>query len=75
MIPFVEHTLAVGRYLLSPRSQADADGQYAASVTIRSGRGSGTHAKVYRFVPRFATSEGALQYALDQGHNRLLQPV
>jgi hypothetical protein len=41
--------------------------RYAASVSIRSGRGSATHDRVMRFVPEFDSGEAALQYASDQG--------
>lgn len=70
MIPFSPHTHSIGRYLVSPQSQATENG-FTASVAIRSGHGSGTHAKVYRFIPRFLTSDDALRYALAQGRQTL----
>ena len=48
-------------------------GQYTASVSIRSGRGSGTHDRVFRFVPLFASAESALAYAVAEGHSWLAQ--
>jgi hypothetical protein len=43
------------------------DGRYAASVSIRTGRGSATHDRVMRFVPLFDTYRAAIRYATDQG--------
>ena len=62
-----ENNIPVGKYLVSPMSRLTPDGDYASSVSIRSGRGSGTHDRIYRFIPRFATHEGARSYALEQG--------
>jgi hypothetical protein len=42
-------------------------GRYAASVSIRSGRGSTTHDRVLRLVPVFDTSAEAARYATAQG--------
>ncbi|MEW6099326.1 MAG: hypothetical protein AB1666_09095 [Pseudomonadota bacterium] len=56
------------------------DGQYAASVSIRSGTGTSTHDRVWRLVPRFDNRQAAVRYAtehalawLDAGR-RLPQP-
>jgi len=57
----------VGKYLVSPLITRTDSGRYAASVSIRSGRGSATHHRVLRFVPRFDTRDGAQRYAVDQG--------
>ncbi|HEY2418430.1 MAG TPA: hypothetical protein VGH84_10970, partial [Steroidobacteraceae bacterium] len=43
------------------------DGRFAASVSIRSGRGSGMHDRVMRFTPRFASRAAAVRYAIDEG--------
>jgi hypothetical protein len=64
---------SVGKYLVSPLSRLTESGQYLASLSIRSGSGRGTHDRVYRFVPEFATREGALQYAIAEGHSWLQQ--
>lgn len=68
-----ENAFSVGKYLVSPLTRTTESGQYTASVSIRSGSGSGTSDRVYRFVPEFATREGALQYAVAEGHSWLLQ--
>ncbi len=64
----VQHNnIAVGKYLVSPLIHSQDDGRFAASVSIRSGRGSGMHDRVMRFTPRFASHAAALRYAIDQG--------
>lgn len=63
------HSQSVGKYILSPLVKRTDNGQYAASISVRSGRGSGTHDRIYRFVPSFPTSEDALRYALAQGRS------
>lgn len=67
------NALSVGKYLLSPLIKLTESGQYAASVSVRSGRGSGTHDRIFRFVPFFATSEEATLYALAQGRRFVRQ--
>ncbi len=69
----LEKAFSVGKYLVSPLTRTTESGQYTASVSIRSGSGSGTSDRVYRFVPEFATREGALQYAIAEGHSWLQQ--
>jgi hypothetical protein len=63
----LQNTLAVGKFLVSPLVTRTDSGRYAASVAIQSGRGSATHHRVLRFVPRFDTRDGAQRYAVDQG--------
>ena len=67
MTQTTEKNIPIGKYLVSPLTRLTADGDYAASVSIRSGHGSGTHDRVFRFVPRFATHDGARAYAIEQG--------
>ncbi|WP_307189678.1 hypothetical protein [Azohydromonas lata] len=43
------------------------DGRYTASVSIRSGRGSGTHDRVMRLIPVFDTAQAALCHAQSEG--------
>ncbi|MGC9561069.1 hypothetical protein [Brachymonas sp.] len=64
-------TLSVGRYVLTPSSRPTSCGQYAASVSIRSGQGTSTHDTVMRFKPLFLTSAAAWAYALAQGLEHL----
>ena len=58
--------LAVGKYLVSPLAKPQDAGGYAASVSIRSGRGSATHDRVLRFSGLFDSAASALQYATEQ---------
>jgi len=63
----IQHSIAVGKYLVSPLIRHQDDGNFAASVSIRSGSGSGMHDRVMRFTPRFASHAAALRYAVDEG--------
>ncbi len=60
-------SIEVGRYLVSPMTKPHADGGYAASVSIRSGRGQASHDRVMRFAPRFNSPRAALRYATVEG--------
>ena len=57
--------IAVGKYTVSPLAKLQAEGQYAASVSIRSGRGSGTHDLVLRFSGIFDSAAAAVHYATE----------
>ncbi|MEW6706201.1 MAG: hypothetical protein AB1430_15255 [Pseudomonadota bacterium] len=69
-----EKTFSVGKYLVSPLTHLTDGGHYAASVSIRSGRGTATHDRVFRFTPRFGTRDGARRYAIEQGMLWVNQP-
>ncbi len=73
MITHTEKSYSVGKYLVSPSSQITESGAFTASLSIRSGRGSGTHDRVFRFIPTFSTREGALTYAATEGRSLLRQ--
>ena len=62
----IDATLTVGKYLVSPLTRLTDGGRYAASVSIRSGRGSATHDRVLRLVPTFTTAAEAACYAIRQ---------
>lgn len=62
----LDKTFLVGKYRISPQSKQTESGAYAASLSIRSGHGSGSHDRIFRFVPQFDSNEAALQYALAQ---------
>ena len=64
---FNPHIIAVGKYQVSPLVKDLDDGRFAASVSIRSGRGSGMHDRVMRFTPRFVSRAAAVRYAIDEG--------
>mgnify|MGYP001162867957 FL=1 len=65
--PLIHTPLQVGKYLISPLTRLDGGGRYAASVSIRSGRGSGTHDRVVRLRPIFDSRDEAARYATAQG--------
>lgn len=67
MIPIANTNLTVGRYLISPLIRSADSGGYSASVSVKSGRGTGTHDRVLRLNGHFHTQETAHQYALDEG--------
>ncbi len=57
----------MGKYLVSPLTRPLGLGRHAASVSIRTGCGSGTHDRVLRLVPEFGSPAEALHYATAQG--------
>lgn len=67
--------ITMGKYLVSPLARQTAEGRYAPSVSIRSGRGSGTHDRVLRFSCQFATAPEALSYASARGRGWVCDPA
>ena len=63
----VHANTTVGKYLVSPLTRQLGDGRFAASVSIRSGKGSHTHDRVLRLDPVFADSVAAAHYATREG--------
>jgi hypothetical protein len=59
--------ISLGKYLVSPLIRMTEAGAYSASVSVRSGHGSGTHDRVFRFADIFPTRESARRYAVEQG--------
>jgi hypothetical protein len=64
---FITTSLEVGKYLISSLAKRLPDDRYAASVSIKSGRGSQTHDRVMRLPLVFDTPDAAASYALHQG--------
>jgi hypothetical protein len=62
-----EDNITVGKYLISPLTRLLANGWYAASVSIRSGSGSGTHDRVLRLTRLFRSHVAAVRYATAEG--------
>lgn len=60
-----------GKYLITPMTRVAESGLFNATVSIRSGRGSGTHDRIYTFTPEFDMRESALTYAAAQGRDWL----
>ena len=65
--PCTSAPLTLGRYRISARPRALADGRFAALVSIASGTGSASTDRVMRFTEDFATHEAAARYAMAQG--------
>lgn len=63
---FIYTPQQIGKYLVSPLIRLADTGRYAASVSIRSGRGSMTHDRVMRFVPQFDSPDQASRFATAQ---------
>lgn len=61
------NNISIGKYLVSPLTKRLDDGRYAASVSIRSGRGSGMHDRVMRFTQLFGCDTSAVLFATQQG--------
>ena len=75
MNALMTHSIAVGRFLISPLSRLNDDGHYTASVSIRSGRGQGTHDRVLRFIPTFDSRAAAEHFATRQGMTWVQTPA
>lgn len=60
-------SFTIGRYLVTPLSVVTRNGNFASSVTIRSGQGTSTHARIFNFTAEFATRKKALNHASEQG--------
>ena len=58
-------SIEVGKYLVSPTAKAQGGGRFAASVSIRSGRGSASHDRVLRFSEIFDSAAAAMHYATE----------
>jgi hypothetical protein len=69
------HSLAIGQFHLTPLSRSQGAGHHTALLSIRRGKGSQTHDRVYTFKPEFKTRDSALKYAAEQGRHWLLNPA
>ncbi|PTT90350.1 hypothetical protein DBR42_06090 [Pelomonas sp. HMWF004] len=61
------NNIEVGRYLISPMSQARDGGGFDALVSIRSGNGMASLDRVMRFKPEFRSPQAAMRYAKAEG--------
>jgi hypothetical protein len=66
---------SVGKHLITPLTGSAAAGRFVAALSIRRGRGTATHDKVYTFKPEFASAHSASAYAAAQGRNWRLNPA
>ncbi|BDU54958.1 MULTISPECIES: hypothetical protein [unclassified Limnohabitans] len=63
-----QHTaITVGKYRIAACPRALPSGRFAAQVSVASGQGSASTARIMSFVDDFATHDDATQYALAQG--------
>ena len=63
-----QHTaITVGKYRIAACPRALPSGRFAAQVSVASGQGSASTARIMSFVDDFATHYDATQYALAQG--------
>jgi hypothetical protein len=60
-------SLSLGKYRIAACPRALPGGRFAAQVSIASGRGSASTARVMRFVDDFSTFDAAARYAVAQG--------
>ena len=61
------NNIEVGRYVVSPMTQARNDGGFDALVSIRSGQGMASVDRVMQFTPSFQSPKAALSYARAEG--------
>jgi len=61
------NNIEVGRYVVSPMTQARNGGGFDALVSIRSGQGMASVDRVMQFTPCFHTPVAALRYARAEG--------
>ncbi len=58
-----------GKYRIAASPRALPCGRFTAQVSVASGQGSASTARIMSFVNDFATHDDAVQYALTQGMN------
>jgi len=59
--------LTLGKYRIAASPRALPGGMYAAQVSIASGHGSASTARLIRYDSAFSTHEAAADYAIAQG--------
>ena len=70
MIPaiHIQHpTITHGKYRIAASPRALPCGRFTAQVSVASGQGSASTARIMSFVDDFATHADAVQFALAQG--------
>jgi len=70
MIPAIhtQHTsITLGKYRIAACPRVLPSGRFAAQVSVASGQGSASTARVMCFIDDFATHADAAKYALAQG--------
>ena len=72
MIPaiHIQHTsITLGKYRIAACPRVLPSGRFAAQVSVASGQGSASTARIMCFIDDFATHDDAANYALAQGMN------
>ena len=65
-----QHTsITLGKYRIAACPRALPSGRFAAQVSVASGQGSASTARIMYFIDDFATHDDAASYALAQGMN------
>ncbi len=65
-----QHTsITLGKYRIAACPRALPSGRFAAQVSVASGQGSASTARIMCFIDDFATHDDAASYALAQGMN------
>jgi hypothetical protein len=59
--------ITMGKYRIAACPRQLESGQFAAQVSIASGRGSASTDRVIRFHDAFTSQEAAASYAIEQG--------
>jgi hypothetical protein len=62
-----EHSISMGKYVVSPTTHPADNGGFRASVSIKSGQGSASHHRVFRLEGLFPTREVARLLAVTHG--------
>ena len=63
-----QHTsITLGKYRIAACPRALPSGRFAAQVSVASGQGSASTARIMYFIDDFATHDDAASYALAQG--------
>jgi len=70
MIPAIHiqnNSITMGKYRIAACPRALPSGRFAAQVSVASGHGSASTARVMCFTDEFATHDAAANYAMAQG--------
>lgn len=68
------HTITVGKYLISPLTRLLENGWYACSVSIRCHGGASAHERVLRLTRLFQDHLAAVRYATAEGLQWISHP-
>ncbi len=66
--------VAIGKFVVHPQIHRTDSGAFQAGVTVSSGRGAGSHHRIFRFPRLFEQPEAAQMVALTQGWLQTCSP-